>query len=197
MKKNTTIFVTLTFLFALFYSIVRYHLFKEVPWIDFPLYIMNKVVSFSAIIYIAIYLILEKRNYNELSTKIRKYAKNLIFIHLIISLILLTPSYYHKFFNGMKFNFIGQLSLFAGVIALGMMNSLKFAKTPNPKVTLSSMRKYGTELLLFLISLHLFVMGYQGWLTPGSWPGGMPPITLLAFVVSISPLLVKKKVPLN
>lgn len=197
MKKNTTIFVTLTFLFALFYSIVRYHIFKEVPWIDFPLYIMNKVVSFSAIIYIAIYLILEKRNYNELSTKIRKYAKNLIFIHLIISLILLTPSYYHKFFNGMKFNFIGQLSLFAGVIALGMMNSLKFAKTPNPKVTLSSMRKYGTELLLFLISLHLFVMGYQGWLTPGSWPGGMPPITMLAFVVSISPLLVKKKVPLN
>lgn len=154
---------------------------------------MNKAFSFAAIIYIAIYLILEKRDHHELSTKIRKYATNLIFIHLIISLILLTPIYYQKFFDGLKFNLVGQLSLLAGVIALGLMNSLRFAKTLNLKASVSLFRKFGTELLLLLISLHLFIMGYQGWLTPGSWPGGMPPITMLAFIVAIIPLFVKKK----
>ncbi len=193
MKKNTIIIVVSIFLFALLYSIVRYNIFKDVPWTDIPLYVMNKALAFAAIIYVAIYIILEKRDHHELSTKIRKYATNLVYTHLTISLIILTPSYYQKFFDGMKFNLIGQLSLLTGVLALGLMNSLRFAKTLNSKSSASFIRKFGAEILLFLISLHLFIMGFKGWLTPGSWPGGMPPITLLAFIVSLVPLFVKKK----
>ena len=197
MKKNTATYVILIFLFTLIYSIVRYNIFKDVPWSDLPLYVMNKALSFAAIIYITTYLILEKKDHHELGTKIRKYATNLVFIHLTISLIILTPSYYQKFFDGERFNLIGQLSLLAGVVALGLMNSLRFTKKINPKESTSYFRKYGTELLLLLISLHLFIMGYQGWLTPCNWPGGLPPITLLAFIVSIIPLFIKKKESLN
>ena len=197
MKKNTATYVILIFLFTLIYSIVRYNIFKDVPWTDLPLYVMNKAVSFAAIIYITTYLILEKKDHHELGTKIRKYATNLVFIHLTISLIILTPSYYQKFFDGEKFNLIGQLSLLVGVVALGLMNSLRFTKKLRSKASASFFRKYGTELLLLLISMQLFIMGYKGWFTPCEWPGGLPPITLLAFIVSTIPLFIRKKESLN
>jgi hypothetical protein len=36
---------------------------------------------------------------------------------------------------------------------------------------------------LVLGGLHLFFMGYQGWLKPASWHGGLPPISLVAFTI--------------
>jgi len=35
---------------------------------------------------------------------------------------------------------------------------------------------------LLLGAVHLFFMGYQGWLKPSGWHGGLPPISLVAFV---------------
>jgi hypothetical protein len=34
---------------------------------------------------------------------------------------------------------------------------------------------------LLLGAVHLFFMGYQGWLSPAGWHGGLPPISLVAF----------------
>jgi hypothetical protein len=28
---------------------------------------------------------------------------------------------------------------------------------------------------------HLFFMGYEGWLKPSGWPGGLAPISLVSF----------------
>jgi hypothetical protein len=36
---------------------------------------------------------------------------------------------------------------------------------------------------MVLTGVHLFFMGYKGWLNPGGWHGGMPPISLVAFIV--------------
>jgi hypothetical protein len=35
------------------------------------------------------------------------------------------------------------------------------------------------------------VMGYSGWLTPGRWHAGLPPVSLVAFAAAMVPLLVK------
>lgn len=196
-KKNTIVFVIIVFLFTLSYSIVRYNIFKGVPWTDLPLYVMNKAVSFTAIIFIAVYLILEKKDHHKLGIKIRNDAINLIYIHLTISLILLSPSYYQKFFDGTKINLTGQLSLFGGVLALGLLTSFRFTKKINHRVAVSFLQKYGAEILLFFIAIHLFVMGFKGWLTPDKWPGGMPPISLLSFIVAVIPFFVKKKIVQN
>jgi DMSO/TMAO reductase YedYZ heme-binding membrane subunit len=38
---------------------------------------------------------------------------------------------------------------------------------------------------------HTFTMGYAGWLDASTWPGSMPPITLLGFLVGLSALIAK------
>ena len=40
------------------------------------------------------------------------------------------------------------------------------------------------KFMLFAMLLgaaHLFFMGYEGWLSPAGWHGGLPPISLVAF----------------
>ena len=48
-------------------------------------------------------------------------------------------------------------------------------------------------LALILVVVHLVFLGLKGWLTPGKWPAGMVPISLVALVVALVPLLVKRK----
>ena len=38
-------------------------------------------------------------------------------------------------------------------------------------------------LAALLSAGHVTVMGFKGWAEPENWAGGMPPITLAAFVV--------------
>ncbi len=46
-------------------------------------------------------------------------------------------------------------------------------------------------LLLALAAGHVLVMGLSGWLAPQGWPGFLPPISLVAFIAAVIPLLVK------
>lgn len=41
------------------------------------------------------------------------------------------------------------------------------------------------RLVLLFTALHVFFMGYTTWLDVSSWPGYLPPITLLSFVIGI------------
>jgi hypothetical protein len=38
---------------------------------------------------------------------------------------------------------------------------------------------------LLLGGVHVLFMGYSGWLSPAGWHGGLPPISLVAFVVFV------------
>jgi DMSO/TMAO reductase YedYZ heme-binding membrane subunit len=46
---------------------------------------------------------------------------------------------------------------------------------------------------LILVVVHLVVLGLEGWLAPSDWNGGLPPISLLAVLAALTPLLVKGK----
>ena len=43
------------------------------------------------------------------------------------------------------------------------------------------------------VAIHLMALGLKGWLTPEKWPAGLVPISLIAFVAAVIPLLVKRK----
>ena len=114
----------------------------------------------------------------------------LIFTHLILSLVLLNPVNYHKFFleNGSFTTFAG-LSLLTGVIAFIILwiytiSFQTFLREDKAFIKFITSRKVILMAMVFTAA-HIFFMGYQGWLTPQNWPGGLPPITLISFVIFI------------
>jgi hypothetical protein len=46
---------------------------------------------------------------------------------------------------------------------------------------------------LALVVVHLVVLGIKGWLAPKGWQAGIPPVSLVAVVAALVPLLVKGK----
>jgi DMSO/TMAO reductase YedYZ heme-binding membrane subunit len=46
---------------------------------------------------------------------------------------------------------------------------------------------------LALVVVHLVFLGINGWLAPGEWHGGIPPVSLVAVAAALVPLLVKRK----
>ena len=114
----------------------------------------------------------------------------LIFTHLFLSLILLNPANYQKFFleNG-ALTTNGGLSMLAGVIAfitlwIYTISFQTFLKEDKAFIKFITSRKVILIAMVFTAA-HFFFMGYQGWLTPQKWPGGLPPITLISFVIFI------------
>jgi len=53
-------------------------------------------------------------------------------------------------------------------------------------------QRLGYVALAFVV-VHLVFLGANGWLAPREWLGGMPPISLIALVAALVPLLVKRK----
>jgi DMSO/TMAO reductase YedYZ heme-binding membrane subunit len=48
-------------------------------------------------------------------------------------------------------------------------------------------------IALTLVVVHLVVLGIRGWLAPQGWNGGIPPVSLVAVVAALVPLLVKRR----
>ena len=119
-------------------------------------------------------------------------------VHAFFSLSLLTPAYYGKYFDaGGRLNLQGELAMTFGVIALFFLLSPAVTTLPMMPKALGGWRWKRTQragyVALSLVLVHLVVLGLKGWLAPEGWNGGLPPISLLAAVAALVPLLVKRK----
>ena len=180
--------------FSLLYVVIRYNIFGGVPWKDFPLYILNKILSFSAFILLALTFaisplsnlgIKSSAKINNSKKMIGIYSLILISTHAIISVLLLSPNIYSKFFesNG-SFTFYAGMSILGGVAALVSIWLYNSGHNKNNKeIKMIVFSKFFILLFLFLVGIHLFFMGFAGWITPDKWHGGIPPVTLVAFTV--------------
>ena len=110
-----------------------------------------------------------------------------VFIHVIMSFILLRPAIYGKFFAP-----DGTLTLFTGLNLIGGITAFIFLWIYNISFNME-MRKDKdlisfitsrnvTLFAFFMAGTHLFFMGIEGWLKPEGWHGGLPPISLVGFV---------------
>ena len=50
---------------------------------------------------------------------------------------------------------------------------------------------------LALILVHLIFLGVKGWIEPSGWQAWLPPISLIAAIAAIIPILVKRKYVLD
>jgi hypothetical protein len=182
MKKYFQIIVI--FLGCYLYAFVRYHLGKGIVMHEF-LFIFNKAVAWSALIFAALSILPEKK-LNRLFFKRKTLGLSAYFFaifHIFLNLFLINKSRFPKFYNELNtYNSIFYLVLLTGLISILVFTvvalvSLSIIKVEN-KYKFLKLGFYG----VLINSLHPLFLGFQNWFKPESWPFYMPPITLLVFV---------------
>jgi hypothetical protein len=172
--KTTLIVLLTTSLYATF----RYNVFKGVAWSEWPVYILNKVFALSALLLLMIYALRCRRGAAEVSARLLPVAWILMLLHVGISLAILNPAYYVKYFQGAKLTWQAGWSTMLGVVAAVGLHKFCRACELNNNIALPA--KMGS--LAFVSGLHAALLGYAGWFQPATWPGHMIPITLISFV---------------
>lgn len=172
-------FVTLTL--SLAYAFIRYFLFKEVSHTKIPLWITNKATSMAATILIVTSLLWSP---DKPRKTIGLLGLFIGFLHSIMSLVMLNPSYYGKFYQESNILTLpGEISMLAGVLTLGLLIIAAYHSFPSlankKKSDLSLINKYVMWAVLFNL-VHLIFMGYKVWIEVGKWPGYMPPVSIVA-----------------
>ncbi len=172
MKRKYLILFTIYF-FTAFYTIVRYHLFGGVLWKDLPVFTLNKIVIFSAMITSIVLL-----NDNITQQEKRFFYKTIyisVALHLLLSLQVLKPYYLKDFFDAKGgYSFWGNWSLLWGILAAMIFFLGK--KT-------NILSGFFVQFFFIFVGLHLIFIGFNSWIEPSMWYGGMPPVTLLSFLI--------------
>jgi DMSO/TMAO reductase YedYZ heme-binding membrane subunit len=192
---------------SLAYAVVRYHLAGPVEWRHLPLFILNKATSLAAVILVASsYLIGKVIRWHDHDKALRlvviKFCGLMGFflagVHAFFSLALLSPAYYSKYFDEVgRLNLQGEIAMSVGVLALFCLLGPAVTTLPMMPKAIGGVRwkrnqRLGYIALLFVV-VHLAFLGFNGWLAPGDWHGGIPPISLVAVVAAVVPLLVRSK----
>lgn len=198
MSKRAIKIILFVFLFSLVYAFLRYHIFEEVPYKDFALYVMNKCLALTAFGLLTITFTLGPAK--SLGVDVpdpwlasRKEIGSVSFLvalaHVLCSMLTFgSGGYYAKFFAAEGgINAIGSWSMLLGVCSFvwlwGYYISFKTHQEGEEQFFKLITSKGSLTLAALLSAGHVTVMGFNGWLQPGNWAGGMPPITLVAFVV--------------
>ncbi|MYC68836.1 MAG: hypothetical protein F4X12_21210 [Acidobacteriia bacterium] len=189
---------------CLVYAIVRYNVFKGVEWTHLPLYIVNKSAAFGGVVFIALaYVVGKLFGGTPGSELVRAKAKffgltgfGMISMHILMSMVLLSPANYEKFFAASgKLNLTGEVTFLCGVLAYGCLLFPAITTLPHMYDAFGMERWLRAQHLgyatLALACGHTFAMGYKGWFDLSTWPGSMPPITMLGFLAALSALVVK------
>ncbi len=196
--------IVFTFLLSLSYAVLRYHILGPIPWKDFPFFILNKAVALSAFVLLSF-------NFSfgpicNLGLKIPDSWMNarramgisaiiMVLIHVLMSFLIFNQATYSKFFeqNGTLTIFAG-LSMLGGVLSFVVIGAYSFGfitHLKENKVFIQFLKS--RKFLLFTILLgmiHLFFMGFKGWLIPSDWHGGLPPISLVGFFFFMNSFIV-------
>ena len=182
-------------LFGIGYAVVRYHVAGGVPWKDLPFFILNKGISLSAFILLVGNFSLGPMNNMGISVpegwlNARKAMGMtgflLVLIHALMSFMLFNANIYGKFFldNG-TLTLLAGISMLAGVLAFVVLWAYNlsfqtFLREDTAFIGFITSRRFLLVAMIFG-GAHLFFMGYEGWLKPSGWHGGMPPVSLVAF----------------
>ncbi len=193
------------FIIVFAYAFIRYNIIKGVGFQHVPLFIANKAVALFSVVLIALsYLLgpLARFFPRTFSSKLplRKHLGLLGFsmaaIHGVMSMLLFTPAYYPKFFDSSgQLNLTGELSMLFGIAAFFIFALVALTSIPSIEKGMDEkdwirIQRIGYLAFLFVL-LHVLVMGIEGWLNPSAWPGGLLPISLVAFIIIALTLLLR------
>lgn len=195
-KKNSAgAIILVALLLAIGYAVLRYHIAGPVPWKDFPMFILNKGLCLAGFILLTLNFTLGPLH--NLGVPVSGGWLNarkalgmtgflLVLIHALMSFMLFNPAVYAQFFvEDGTLTLLGGLAMLSGVLGFVFLwgynlSFQTFLREDAAFIQFITSRK----VLLFALvlgGLHLLFMGYEGWLEPAGWHGGLPPISLVAF----------------
>lgn len=184
--------VPIIFLLWLGYATLRYNVLGTVAWQEFPVYVANKAVSAAAVtLLVAAYL--TRRPGRPRIYGIAGFL--LMLVHLVLSLLVFDPQHYPKILSAGGLTPAGWWSITAGVVASLLLCGPFWASRQNALDRLGEARWRAVQrvgyLALALCGIHTAALGVSGWLRPSTWPGGLPPITLLTTTLALCPLVLR------
>ncbi len=196
-KNSAGIIVALVCAFSIGYAVLRYHIVGTIPWKDLPFFTLNKGLALAA--YILLIFNFSFGPLSNLGVKVSEGFLNarkalgmtgflLALIHVLMSFMIFNSAVYANFFdkNG-TLTFIAGMSMLGGILSFVVLwgYNLSFqTQLREDKAFIQFITSRNFLLLSMLFGLvHLFFMGYKGWLNPSAWPGGLPPISLIGFVI--------------
>lgn len=192
--------ILITCLLSIGYTILRYHISGPTPWKDLSFYTLNKGFALSGFVLLLFTFSLSPLN--NLGIHVPERFLNsrkalgmagflLVLIHALVSFLLFKPAIYGKFFHpDGTVTLAAGLSMLGGVLSfvilwvynLGFQTHLRDDKRFIKFIT---SRQFILPAMLTSV-LHLFFMGYRGWLSPADWQGGLPPISLVSFAFFVA-----------
>lgn len=192
--------IVVTMSFAIGYAILRYHVLGDVPWKDFPFFILNKGLSLGAFILITLNFTLGpaknlglpvSQDWLNARKALGMSGFLFILVHALISIMLFSPAVFGKFFeeNGTLTGVAG-ISLLAGVLGFVVLwgynlSFQTYLREDKAFIGFITSRRFLIWALM-LGGIHLIFMGYTGWIDPTGWNGGLPPISLVAFAFFVA-----------
>jgi hypothetical protein len=175
---------------AAVYATVRYNLFKGVPWSDWPGYIADKVLAVAGLLLLALAGWRKFRRQASIAV-LMAWAGVLIIGHGVLALGLFPEGYFSRFISNGHATVAGGVSLLTGGLAIGLLEigARRAAAWGSNEVA-----AFLAGLMIFS-AVHAAAPGVSGWIDPRTWPGGLPPLTMLASVPAllVSGLLVTRK----
>lgn len=176
----------LTFGICTTYATVRYNVIKGVAWGEWPSYTLNKSFALTSLALIVLAVVQIARKDTGAIRQIMMAAGGLALAHILLSLALLSPAYYAKFFDGQKLTAIASIAIMLGAASAVMLHLGQRESSNWGKVR----RSLALTATAFLVSVHAAFPGFSGWFKPSTWPGGLPPITLISFVLGLTAIAV-------
>lgn len=174
-RFRTPIAVGVLFI-AFTYALVRYVVFGDTGAAQIPLYVSNKALAAGSVVFLLLAAFTWVRRDRAGSKYWGRWTLHTAAIHAIISTFLLASAYYPALFQGDRLSWTGELSLLAAVG--GLYCYLTIGR-------LSEGLKSRTAFVASaFVAAHLAFYGAAGWFDTASWPGGLPPITLLSFLIT-------------
>jgi hypothetical protein len=174
--------IAVTMSFAIGYAILRYHIVGDVPWKDFPFFILNKGLGFGAFVLLTLNFALGPARHlglpvsqSWLNARKALGMSGFLFVlmHALTSFMLFSPAVFGKFFgtDGTLTGFAG-ISMLAGVMGFVVLwgYNLSFQthlRDDKAFIGFITSRRFLIWALL-LGGVHLFFMGYSGWLDPAA-----------------------------
>ena len=117
-------------------------------------------------------------------------------MHAIMSLVLLNPGYYSRFYvQGGKFNLTGESSMLFGILAFVIFAAISITSLPPIEKHMHPdqwklVQRMGYLAYVFVL-FRVAIMGFQGWFRSESWQYGMVSISLISALFIVLVLLMR------